>query len=169
MLNFFSSIDRAVASVLNAVVIITSAILTGVIFFMVIARYVLEWSVIGADEVALVGAMWLYMAGAMVASRRAEHLVVDFLPQLLKSPLLLRLHQRLIALIMVATTAFFIYLVWNLLGFAIKRPQSTAGLGIPEIIPLSAIALASIGCFSYALRDLITGKACHNPKEEGEG
>jgi len=168
MLKFFSSIDRAVASVLNVLVIITSTIVTGVIFFMVIARYILEWSFIGADEVALVSAIWLYMIGAIVASRRAEHLVVDFLPQFITSPMLLRLHQRLIALIMVATTGFFIYLVWNLFGFAIKRPQETAGLGIPEIIPLSAIALASIGGFSYAVRDLITGRACYNSTKEGE-
>lgn len=168
MLNFFSSIDRAMAILFNMVVIITSAIVTGVIFFMVIARYALEWSVIGADELALVSAMWLYMVGAMIASRRAEHLVVDFLPQQLKSPLLLRLHQRAVALIMVATTVFFIYLSWRMLGFALKRPQTSPGLSIPELIPLSAVVLASVGCFAYALRDLITGKACHNPKETGE-
>jgi TRAP-type transport system small permease protein len=168
MLSFFSAIDRAMASVLNVVAITASAVVAGVIFFMVIARYVLEWSIVGADELALVSAMWLYMVGAIIASRRAEHLVVDFLPQQLKSPLLLRLHQRVVALIMVATTVFFIYLSWRMLGFALKRPQTTPGLNIPELIPLSAVVLASIGCFVYALRDLITGKACHNPKETGE-
>ena len=168
MLSFFSSVDRTMASVLNFIVIIASVIVAGLVFFMVIARYLLEWSLVGADEVALISAMWLYMIGGIIASRRAEHLVVDFLPQLLKSPALLRLHQRVIALIMVATTLFFIYLAWRMMSFAIKRPQTTPGLGLPELIPLSAVALASIGCFAYALRDLITGKACHNPKEEGE-
>lgn len=168
MLSFFSSIDRTIARVLNFVVIIASAMVAGLVFFMVIARYLLEWSIVGADELALVSAMWLYMVGAIIASRRAEHLVVDFLPQQLTSPVLLRLHQRVVALIMVATTVFFIYLAWRMMGFAIKRPQSTPGLGLSELIPLSAVALASIGCFAYALRDLITGKACHNPKETGE-
>lgn len=168
MLSFFSSLDRIIASVFNVIVIATSAIITGIIFFMVIARYALEWSVIGADEIALVSAMWLYMVSALIASRRAEHLVVDFIPQQISSPRLLNLHQRIIALIMVGTTAFFIYLSWRMLGFALKRPQTTAGLSIPELIPLSAVMLTSIGCFGYALRDLITGRACHNPKDTGE-
>lgn len=169
MLSFFSSIDRRLASLLNLIAIIASAMVAGVVFFMIIARYLLEWSLVGADEVALFSAMWLYMIGAIIASRRAEHLVVDFLPQLLKSPVLLRLHQRVIALIMVGTTLFFMYLAWNMMGFAIRLPQTTPGLSLPELIPLSAVALASIGCFAYAIRDLITGRACHNPKEEGEG
>ncbi|MFV0664842.1 TRAP transporter small permease [Denitromonas sp.] len=165
---FFSTLDHLVASVFNLIAIVSSALLTGLVFFMVIARYVLEWSIVGLDEVALISAMWLYMTGAMIASRRAEHLVVDFLPQQLTSERLLRLHQRVIALIMLATTIFFMYLAWRMFGFATKRPQSTPGLGLPEIIPLSAVMLASVGCFAYALRDLITGKACHNPKETGD-
>jgi len=135
---------------------------------MVIARYLLEWSLVGADEIVLFSAMWLYMTGAIIASRRAEHLVVDFLPQLLKSPVLLRLHQRVIALIMVGTTMFFMYLAWRMMSFAIKLPQTTPGLNLPELIPLSAVAIASIFCFAYAMRDLVTGRACHKPKEEGE-
>jgi len=168
MLNIFSSIDRLMARLLNFIAIIASAVVTGLVFFMVIARYGLEWSIVGVDELALFSAMWLYMIGGVIASRRAEHLVVDFLPQQITSPVLLRLHQRVVALIMVATTLFFIYLAWRMMSFAIKRPQTTPGLGLPELIPLSAVALASIGCFAYAMRDLITGRACHNPKEEGE-
>jgi TRAP-type C4-dicarboxylate transport system permease small subunit len=168
MLSFFSSVDRVMARLLNLIVILASLFMTVLVFFMVIARYALEWSIVGADELALIGAMWLYMVGGIIASRRAEHLVVDFLPQQLTSPVLLRLHQRVIALIMVATTLFFMYLAWRMMSFAIKRPQTTPGLGLPELIPLSAVALASIGCFCYAMRDLITGRTCHNPKEEGE-
>jgi TRAP-type C4-dicarboxylate transport system permease small subunit len=168
MLSFFSSVDRVMARLLNLIAIIASVVVAGLVFFMVVARYALEWSIVGVDELALISAMWLYMVGGIIASRRAEHLVVDFLPQQLTSPFLLRLHQRVVALIMVATTVFFIYLAWRMMGFAIKRPQTTPGLGLPELIPLSSLALASIGCFAYAMRDLITGRACHNPKEEGD-
>lgn len=164
---FFSALDHFVAGVFNLIAIASSVLLTGLVFFMIVARYLLEWSIVGLDEVALISAMWLYMTGAMIASRRAEHLVVDFLPQQLSSERLLRLHQRVIALIMLSTTIFFMYLAWRMYGFAAKRPQSTPGLGLPEMIPLSAVMLASVGCFAYALRDLITGKACHNPKETG--
>ncbi|WP_264214396.1 TRAP transporter small permease [Leisingera thetidis] len=168
MTQFFSILDRTVARLSDIFVLITSAMVVGLVFFLVIARYVLEMSIVGIDEIALVAAIWLYMVGAIVASRRAEHLVVDFLPQRLASPRLLKLHQRVVALIMTGATIFFISLAWDMMGFAIKRPQETPGLGIPELIALSAVALASVVCFAYAIRDLVTGKACHNPKEPEE-
>lgn len=168
MFRFFSALDTIIARICDIVVVVASAMVVGLIFFLVIARYVLEWSIVGPDEIALVSAIWLYMMGAVVASRRAEHLVVDFLPQRLTSPLLLKLHQRAVAVIMIGATAFFVYLGWEMIAFGLRRPQETPGLGLPEIIPLSAVMLASIICFGYAVRDLVTGKACHNPIESGD-
>ncbi|QOR37747.1 TRAP transporter small permease subunit [Billgrantia diversa] len=155
-----------VSRLINAVAIITSVVLVGMVFFMVISRYVFNWSIIGMDEIALISAMWLYMSGAVIASRRSEHLVVDFLPQRISSPALLKIHQRLIAMIMLLTSGFFVFLAWKLLGFSLRLPQYTPGLKLPELIAKSAVMLASVGCFLYALRDLLTGKTCHNPQEE---
>ncbi|WP_424988106.1 TRAP transporter small permease [Microbulbifer sp. S227A] len=166
MTRFFNALDGFVARLCDLIVLVSSALVVGLVFFMVVARYVLELSIVGIDEIALISAIWLYMVGAMVASRRAEHLVVDFLPQRLTSPVLLKLHQRAVAILMIAASGFFIYLAWDMMGFAIKRPQETPGLGLPELIPLSAVALASVVCLAYAVRDLVTGRACHNSKEQ---
>lgn len=168
MQNLATKLGNGIGSIMDFIAIITSSAVAGLILFMVVTRYLLEWSIVGLDELALISAMWLYMTGAMIASRRAEHLVVDFLPQKITSPGLLRLHQRLVALIMLGTSVFFMYLAWKMLSFSLRRPQSTPGLNIPELIPQSAIIMASIGSFLYALRDLITGRPCHNPNETGE-
>ncbi len=168
MRSFFQVIDKWTGNLFELIVILSSATVAGLVFFQVITRYLLEWSIVGLDELALISAMWLYMVGSLIASRRAEHLVVDFLPQQIKSPLLLKIHQRVIAIIMIGTSLFFVYLAWRMLSFTIRRPQYTPGLDIPELVPLAAIALASVGCFIYALRDLITGKTCHNPIEAEE-
>lgn len=164
MKKYFLVLDSIFAKFCDLIVMISSLLVVGLVFFMVIARYVLEWSIIGLDEIALIGAMWLYMTGAIVASRRAEHLVVDFLPRQLTSSALLRFQQRFVSLVMICASVFFIFLALRMLGFAIRRPQTTPGLGIPELVALSAVALNSIASFSYALRDFITGKACHNIK-----
>lgn len=166
---FFRILDKWTGNLFELVVIVTSAAVAGLVFFQVITRYLLEWSIVGLDELALISAMWLYMVGSLIASRRAEHLVVDFLPQQIKSPLWKKVHQRVIAVIMVGTSAFFVYLAWRMLSFATRLPQSTPGLNIPELVPLSAVVLASLGSFFYAVRDLITGKTCHNPNEPEEG
>ncbi|TDB01187.1 TRAP transporter small permease [Halomonas marinisediminis] len=151
---------------LDFMAIITSVVLVSMVFFMVIARYVFEWSIIGLDEIALLAAMWLYMSGAIIASRNNEHLVVDFLPQRINSKKLLMLHQRFIALIMVAASGFFCYLAWDLLQFSLRLPQHTAGLKLPELLPKSALMVASVACLLYSLRDLITGNPCHNIRAE---
>lgn len=151
---------------LDYTAIITSIVLVSMVFFMVISRYVLEWSIIGLDEIALVAAMWLYMTGAIIASRNNEHLVVDFLPQRIKSKKLLTFHQRVIALIMVATSGFFVFLAWELLQFSLRLPQYTAGLEIPEILPKSAVMVASVCCFFYSMRNLFSGKPCYSIRED---
>lgn len=167
MLKFLSGFDRVIARLCDVVVVVSSAMVVGLVFFLVVVRYILEMSIVGLDELALMSAIWLYMIGAIVASRRAEHLVVDFLPQRLKSPRLRWLHQKAVALLMIGASVFFISLAWDMMAFGIKRPQETPGLGLPELISLSAVALASIACFAYALRDLVTGRTCHNPTEPG--
>lgn len=168
MQNFFRWLDTWTARLLSATVVIASAAVAGLVFFQVISRYVFEWSIIGLDELSLLAAMWLYMAGALIASRRSEHLVVDFLPQKLTSPRLLKLHQRVIALIMLGTTCFFLFLGWKLLKFALRLPQYTEGLDMPQLASQSASLVAAVGCTLYVIRDLITGNTCHNPKEEEE-
>lgn len=164
---FLSQLNKGVVVVFNWTAVITSVILVGLVTFSVISRYVFQWSIIGLNELALVAAMWLYMTGAMIASRRSEHLVVDFLPQKLTSPFWRGVHQRIIALIMVGASLFFIKLAWDMVGFALRLPSSTPGLGIPELIPKAALVLASVWCFGYALRDLITGNPCYTLKGEG--
>ncbi|OOV86395.1 TRAP transporter small permease [Oceanospirillum linum] len=168
MQNFFQAIDNWTARLLHLIVIVASIAVAGLVFFQVISRYVFEWSIIGLDELSLLAAMWLYMAGALIASRRSEHLVVDFLPQKLRSPLLLKIHQRVIALIMLGTTLFFLFLGWKLLKFALRLPQYTEGLDMPQLASQSAILVAAVGCTLYVVRDLITGNPCHNPKEKEE-
>lgn len=166
MIKFFKIVDHIINKALEVIAILSSASLVILVFMIVLTRYVFNISIMGLDELALISAMWLYMTGALIASQRAEHIVVDFIPKSLKSEFSRNFHQRFVALIMVATTLMFIYLSWEMLKFSLRLPQTTAGLRIPKIIPISAVIVASIGCFAYALRDLITGKPCHNATVE---
>ncbi len=79
MVKLLKKLDLILMSVLNYIIMATSLIVTGLILFLVLARFVLGWSVVGVLELATLAAMWLYMSGAIVAARNHEHLVVDFL------------------------------------------------------------------------------------------
>ena len=73
----FQTFDRGLMRLLSAIIIFTNLAVTGLVLFLVLARFVLGWSVVGVLELATLSAMWLYMCGAVVAARNREHLVVD--------------------------------------------------------------------------------------------
>lgn len=168
MRSFISSFGAATARIFDVTAIFCNAAVACLVLSMVIVRYILNLSVVGLDELALICAMWLYMTGAMIASRHSEHLVVDFLSKQIKSPAMKRIYNRFIALIMVGASLFFMYLAWHMLSFSLRLPQTTPGLDIPEIIPQMSIIVASIGSFFYATRELITGIGCHNQDDPGD-
>ena len=155
MVAFLKRLDSGLIGLLNIVVIVTSLAITGLILFLVLARFVLGWSVVGVLELATLSAMWLYMCGAIVAARNHEHLVVDFLALSLKNPKHKALHTLAVSLIMVVLSMFFLSLANDMVAWSIKRPQTTAALSIPLIVPQTAVVLAAILCAVYAIRDAI--------------
>jgi TRAP-type C4-dicarboxylate transport system permease small subunit len=154
MVKLLKKLDLILMSVLNYIIMATSLIVTGLILFLVLARFVLGWSVVGVLELATLAAMWLYMSGAIVAARNHEHLVVDFLSLSLKNEKYKKLHNLAVSSIMFILSIFFLSLANDMVEWSIKRPQTTAALSIPLIIPQAAIVLAAIFCFVYAIRDL---------------
>lgn len=155
MVNLLKKLDAWLISLLNTIVIITSLAITGLILFLVLARYVLGWSVVGVLELATLSAIWLYMSGAIVAARNHEHLVVDFLALSLKSEKQKTLHTFAVSVIMIVLSVFFLTLANDMVAWSMKRPQTTAALSIPLIIPQSAVVMAAIFCAVYATRDAI--------------
>ena len=155
MYTLFRRFDAGIMWLMGLVVIVTNLAVTGLILFLVLARFVLGWSVVGVLELATLSAMWLYMCGAVIAARNRQHLVVDFLSQSLRSPRAKALHELAVSAIMVVLSLFFISLARDMVNWSIARPQTTAALSLPLMIPQSAIVLASGLFIIYALRDLV--------------
>ncbi|MCZ4292269.1 TRAP transporter small permease [Hoeflea alexandrii] len=159
MVDLLRKLDAGLIGILNLIVIVTSLAITGLILFLVLARFVLGWSVVGVLELATLSAMWLYMCGAVVAARNHEHLVVDFLALSLKNPKSKALHTFAVSMIMVVLSLFFLGLANDMVAWSIKRPQTTAALSIPLIVPQSAVVFAAVLCTVYAVRDAIVAAA----------
>ncbi|TFH86457.1 TRAP transporter small permease [Billgrantia azerbaijanica] len=156
---FLKALDEKVGWLLNAVAFVTSLLVVGLMLFLILARYVFGWSLVGTLELVMLAGMWLYMTGALIASRRREHLVVDFLELQLRDARLKALHKTLVAVIVTIISACFVYWAQRMLAWGIERPQHTPELSIPLWVSQAAIMLASVGCFCYALRDVWQGIA----------
>ncbi|MFC4351727.1 TRAP transporter small permease [Fodinicurvata halophila] len=149
--------DRWIAAALNAVAILCSILVTGLLFLLVLTRYVLGWNFSAAHDLSLLAAMFLYMTGALIASRRKEHLTVDYLPSRLNGEMAKAVHKTVIAVITTVICALFVYWGYEMLAWGLQRPQTTPALRLPLWIPQMSIVIAAIGCFAYAVRDLLHG------------
>lgn len=144
-----------IAGTLDVLAILSSLLVTGLMVFLVIARYVLGLSVVGLHELIMMFAVALYMVGAIIASRRREHITVTWLAERITAPRRQSLHAALVAGITVIITVFFIVWTYWMFSWGLKRPQDTPAYNIPLWILQVPILIAAVGCFLYALRDLV--------------
>ncbi|MDZ7841716.1 MAG: TRAP transporter small permease [Gammaproteobacteria bacterium] len=147
--------DGWIAGALNALAILASVLVTGLMVFLVIARYVLGLSIVGLHELILLTALQLYMIGAIIASRQREHITVTWLAERITAPRRQAGHAALIAAITVVVTVFFIVWTYWMFSWGLQRPQRTPAYGIPLWILQVPILVAAVGCFLYALRDFV--------------
>ncbi|RKF17208.1 TRAP transporter small permease [Roseovarius spongiae] len=146
----------ALARLLDALAVIASLAVTGLMFFLVVARYVLGLSVVGLHELIMLAAVALYMIGAMIASRTRSHLTVDWLAGTITNPRRKAAHELLIATLTIIITIFFIVWAYWMFSWGLKRPQLTPAYRIPLWVPQLSIGIAAVACFLYGLRDFIT-------------
>ena len=154
MLRMLVALDNSLDVVLRGVVIVASAVVTLCLVGLVVCRFVFGISLMAAHEASLFAAMWLYMCGAVLASRRNEHLVVDILASNLSGRMKLA-HQLLVSVLTVLISCFFIFWVWKMLSWGIKRPQTIPGLEIPLWAAQAPIGLAAASGLLYGFRDIV--------------
>ncbi|KAB2657967.1 TRAP transporter small permease [Brucella tritici] len=154
MINFLTAVDRALAWLLRAIVLITSSIVTLSLVALVISRFVFGYSLVGMHEASLLAAIWLYMAGAVLASRRNEHLVVDFLATSLPSSRAKALHGMIVAILTLIIASLFAHWIYKMLAWGMKRPQIIPVLDLPLVWAQAPLALAAFCAIVYALRDI---------------
>ncbi|GGK56623.1 TRAP transporter small permease [Amphritea balenae] len=164
IVRFFTALDHKIGWFLNATALISSLMLVGLMLFLVAARYIFGWSIVGLLELIMMFGMWLYMVGSLIASRKREHLVVDFIQTNIRDRQIRRIHQGFLSLVTLVITLFFVYLSYRMLKWGMRRPQHTPGLSLPLWIPQSAIMFASVGCAVYALRDFIQSVIGYHPE-----
>jgi len=73
-MDWLSTVDGWIRSVLNVVVIISVVGLTGAMTIQVILRYFLQWSLMGVEEMSTFFGLWLYFSGFALVSAHNQHI-----------------------------------------------------------------------------------------------
>lgn len=152
-------LERAVEAALSAVCFLSSVIVVILLVVLVFIRFFLGGDFVSGHELSLMAAVFLYMAGAVLAEKRGTQITVDFLAQTLTSPRARAWHRVLVAALTVVVCGFFLYWTYSMFAWGLKRPQMNPVLDIPIWIPQLSILIGAVGCLGYSLRNLLGGFA----------
>lgn len=156
---------KMIASTLDVLAIIATITVAVLTALLVVARFA-AIPVVGLYEIITLAAMMMYMVGAVISSRNRSHLAVDYWSETrlgapvpgFASPRLritAALHRLLVAVITTAITVFFIYWTYKMFMWGAQRPQWTPAYGIPLWLPQASLIIGAVGCFLYALGDVL--------------
>lgn len=98
----------------------------------------------GADELLVFGMIWIVMLGAIIATRDRTHLSIDLIHSRL-APGPRRALLAVSGIVMAVTCAFIAWHSYAFIGRIGAIGQTSMGLGIPMVIPHSAVFIGFIG------------------------
>lgn len=170
LLTLMVSIDKFLMLIIKPVVVIISFLVAVFLAYGIFARAVMGKPVFGLEELVLLGAMWLYMLGAVLASRDRSHLTADFIEVMFKNPKTIQAFRIVAALISLVMAVFFASWSYDLLYWAVIKGQSSTVLKMPWYLSQSSLFVASILFIFYQLRDVLNDinsfRSCSGPDQE---
>lgn len=141
--------------------VLTSVAVAVLLVYLVAVRYHFNnLPAGGVHAMSMVGAMWLYMTGALIASQSRQHLVVDIVASRIVSPRVQAWHRLLVSCITFVIICIFAYWVYRMFLWGSRFSTTLPGLDLPLWVPQAAIGLNAVGCVCYGLRDV--GQAVAN-------
>jgi len=154
--------ERYLVATNRAIIFIMMAVMATLVFVNVIARYVLNFSIIWAEEVSQYLMIWIAYLGAGLALREGRHVALELLHDCLPGALGRKVRMGIAGLVLVflgAVTVLgfqFAVFVWGQ-----ETPVLNISLGIPSLaIPIGALLFAVHLVFmfrNYAERRYVPG------------
>ncbi|MCT4655459.1 MAG: TRAP transporter small permease subunit [Cohaesibacter sp.] len=139
-----------------------SQLLTGLIclvaigqFIQVITRYVLEIPVMGLEESLLYPTMWLYMLGAVNASRENTHIRANVLEIFLKSPRQVAFLALIGEALSLIIGCWLTYWAWDFTRYSLRVWKESPTLYIPTFYVDVALILGLVLMMIFTALQLI--------------
>ncbi|MGY8872633.1 MAG: TRAP transporter small permease [Pseudomonadales bacterium] len=155
LLSIFSVIDRLVAIVIKPLVVLISLAVACMLVIGIFTRTVLEAPMFGLEELVLMAAMWLYMLGAVIASRERSHLSADFVQVICSNQKIISFMHLLATSISLFMAIMFASWSYELLIWAVEKGQTTTVFQLPWYVSQSSLFVASVLFIFYLCRDFL--------------
>lgn len=164
-MRLLKTLDTILVRLIHWVVALVGLLVAIALALGIFSRSVLNAPIFGLEELMLLGVMWFYMLGAVLASRERSHLSADFVQVICDNPKRLRVAALFSTAVSLFIALMFVYWCWSLVSFGLQKGQSTPVFGIPWWVSQYSLLVASVLFVIYLMRDLIqqiTGRAPDN-------
>lgn len=142
--NGFIRIEAAVVRLIGMLLGLGLVVMVVVNVANAVGRYSGWFSLVGADELLVYGMIWIVMLGAILAARSRDHLSINLLPTAMSGWMAATV-QILIDIVTVAVSLFVAWHSFDFIGRIASLNQTSMGLGIPMVIPHSAVFVGFVG------------------------
>lgn len=141
MLKPLHAIDRVVAAIEQAIVVVMVVVLVGLPLAQIILRATGQGGFPWGHEVVRVLVMWLAFFGASLATRERRHITIDLLDRAI-SPATKAGFNLVTQGIAAAVLAYLARTGWTFVNLQREMGDTSAVLGIPEWIACTVIPLS---------------------------
>ncbi|RYI88128.1 MAG: TRAP transporter small permease [Acetobacteraceae bacterium] len=126
--------------VVDLTLILLLALMVGIVFVQVVARYVFNQSIPGADEAATFAQIWMVLLGAGYAMRQRLHVSIELVIE--------RLPVVMARLLLIPVSGLCLWFLWvvfqgGLQLMQVGSWQTSPGLQVPMDIPYAMIPIGS--------------------------
>ena len=134
-------------------------------FAQVITRYVLEIPVMGMEELMMYPILWLYMLGAVNASRENTHIRANVLDVFIKSPRKQAILNIISEVISIIVLSWLIYWAWDFTRYILRVWKESPTLYLPtfyaDISLLVCLSLMTLFTLWHIVRMMMSLKQEH--------
>ncbi len=135
------TLERVIVTANRWVVIAMMIVMTTLVFVNVICRYILNFSIIWAEEVSQYLMVWVAFLAAGLALRQGRHVAIEMLQDRLPSRTR-RITRHVVAVLLIVFMGILTVLGFQFVRFA--WDQETPVLNIPLGIPYLAVPIGAL-------------------------
>lgn len=157
LLRFIEKVDMLLVLIVKPIVVVISLAIALMLSYGIFSRAVLGTPVFGLEELILMGAMWLYMLGAVLASRDRTHLCADFVQVATDNQRIISFMHLLATMVSLFMAVMFATWSYDLMVWGLQKGQTTTVFHLPWYLSQSSLFVASTLFIFYLIRDF-----CHD-------
>ncbi|MBA1335744.1 MAG: hypothetical protein HPY66_1371 [Firmicutes bacterium] len=153
--NWIQRILDRLLSIQRGVTFVLALLITGLVVFQVILRYVFKAPLMGIEEMLLFPIIWLYMLGGANASQQRNHIECGVLTVYIKRPRTMMLFKIVKGLISLIVSLWLSYWAYWFFVYSLTRWKLSDLLYIPMFFGESAMFIGLILMLVYAVIELV--------------